>query len=351
MAGRFATGTLQRADLQVEKVRAMTILGIETSCDETAAALVVDGRTVLSNVCATSQPLHQKTGGIVPEVAAREQIKCILPVVAEALGDYQPSDVDALAVTVTPGLIGSLLVGVAAARTLAWLWEKPLVPVDHLMAHLYSAWLEREPEFPLVALVVSGGHTELYLMSGHDQLRRLGGTRDDAAGEAFDKVARILGLGYPGGPEIARLAGEVSSTKDQVPKIKLPRPLINSDDLDFSFSGLKTAVVREVKMAGGMTDGLRSQIATEFQEAATDVLVAKTLKAARQFGVKSTIIGGGVAVNQRLREKFQKSAGKLEVLFPRPRYCTDNAAMVAAAAFWRYHPVAWEEVRAFMLVR
>jgi len=325
----------------------MIILGIETSCDETGVAVVKDGTQVLSNVVASSEELHQKTGGIVPEVAAREQVRCLLPVLQEALdaalgkGDLkeQMAELSSVAVTVGPGLIGSLVVGVQAARTLAWYWQKPLVPVNHLVAHLYGNWLTEagsQTSFPAVALVVSGGHTELVLMKGHGQLTWLGGTLDDAAGEAFDKVARLLGFGYPGGPAISREAEKYEGQE----KDFLPRPLLHSGDFNFSFSGLKTAVMREV--------GRRSVegLAWEFQEAVTEILVGKALRAAAQVGAKSVLLAGGVAANQRLRDKLGESAGKVRVYVPPISFCTDNAAMVASAAHFNYSPCPWEQVSA-----
>lgn len=304
----------------------MKILGIETSCDETAAAIVQDGTKIISNVIASSQNIHAKYGGIIPENAAREQVKSIIPVIKEAL----VTDIDAIAVTVGPGLIGSLLVGVETAKTLALVWKKPIIPVNHLVGHIYANWLTKKtPEFPAIVLIVSGGHTELVLMKGHGQFKLIGGTRDDAAGECFDKCARILNLGYPGGPAI-----EKAAVKNNL--CKLPRPMINQKNYDFSFSGLKTAVMNLSR-----TQNLEpSHLAFELQEAITDVLVKKTLKAAEEFKVKNILLAGGVAANKRLREKLPSA------LAPDFKFCTDNAAYIASAAYFNFNPVSWEKISA-----
>lgn len=346
----------------------MVILGIETSCDETAAAVVQDGTKILSNVVASSVELHQKTGGIIPEVAAREQLKCMIPVINEAIkqsSNITISNIDALAVTIGPGLIGSLLVGVETARTLAYVWKKPIIPVNHLQAHLYANWLtavdgrrkaeDGLPEFPAVGLVVSGGHTDLVLIKDHGQIKWLGGTRDDAAGECFDKAARVLGLGYPGGPAIAAYAAKQLAIKqDRNLIINLPRPMIDDDNFDFSFSGLKTSVVNLVKKQKVIDV---PALAYEIQEAITDVLVAKTLRAAQKYQVKSILLAGGVAANKRLREKFisqllQSNKLCLSILHspfqfwcPPPKLCTDNAAYIAACAYSNYQPVPWEKIK------
>ncbi len=328
----------------------MIILGIETSCDETGAAIIKDGTKILSNVVASSQELHIKTGGIIPEKAAREQVKSIIPVIDEALQQARvsPQDLDALAVTYGPGLIGSLLVGVETAKTLSFVWQKPLVPVNHLLAHVYANWLSAQlPKFPIVVLIVSGGHTELILMQDHGQYEWLGGTRDDAAGEAFDKIARLLNLGYPGGPAIAA-AAEKFAIGHRPYAIRLPRPMIGSGDFDFSFSGLKTAVLREVKKLKKDETEPIAFLAFETQEAITDVLVQKTLEAARQKDVKNICLAGGVAANQHLREKFLWKLGALKMdikLFvPPPSFCTDNAAAIASCAFFNYSPMRRDKI-------
>lgn len=315
----------------------MRFLGIETSCDETAAAVVEKGTKILSNVVASSVELHQKTGGIIPEVAAREQVKCIIPVVEEALGKTK---VEALAVTVGPGLIGSLLVGVETAKTLAYIWKKPIVPVNHLQAHLYANWLEgKKPQFPAIGLVISGGHTDLVLMKNHGQIKWLGGTRDDAAGECFDKTARLLGLPYPGGPEIAKLA-----EKGNPQAYTLPRPMIEQENLDFSFSGLKTAVINLEKKEKKIK---KANMAAGIQQAIAEVVVAKTMKAAEEYKVKSVLLAGGVAANQQLRKQMQAQIGHRAKLFvPSPKLCTDNAAYIASNVFFNYQPVSWQKIAA-----
>jgi len=331
----------------------MRILAIETSCDETAAAVVQNGVNLLGSSVASSEELHQKTGGIVPEVAAREQVRSIIPVINEALGQVTSlaSDfsnlVDAIAVTSGPGLLGSLLIGVETAKTLAFAWQKPLVAVNHLVGHVYGNFVENaellaKDIFPAVVLVVSGGHTDLILMNNHRDFRWLGGTLDDAAGEAFDKAARILGLGYPGGPAISTAAGERPLGAPS--QNKLPRPVINEPHFDFSFSGLKTALGTLVKQSPTLTSNEVSGLALEFQEAVTDCLVTKTIKAARSFAAKSILLAGGVAANKRLREKLGKSAGNIPVFFPEFRFCTDNAAMIGSAAFFNQKFVSWENL-------
>lgn len=340
----------------------MRILGIETSCDETAAALIQDGVKILSNVVASSVELHKKTGGIIPEVAAREQAKCMIPVLQEALqaAKCKIEDLDAIAVTVGPGLIGSLLVGVETAKTLALVWEKPIIPINHLQAHLYANWLNSQsarqlgnrqrsvtskiPKFPAVGLVVSGGHTDLVLIKDHGEIKWLGGTRDDAAGECFDKTARVLGLGYPGGPEIARLA-----QKGDPKTYHLPRPMAGQKNFDFSFSGLKTAVINLIKSEATILDR-KADLAASIQEAIADVLVKKTIKAALKHKVKSILLAGGVAANQCLREKFNSQSSILNSQFklyiPAPALCTDNASYIASCAYYNYRPTPWEKITA-----
>jgi len=389
----------------------MIILGIETSCDETGAAIIRNGTEILSNVVASSQNLHEKTGGIIPEAAAREQIKCILPVInaavkqstdqpikqenkkgsmALSLNSFISSHVDAIAVTAGPGLIGSLLVGVETAKTIAYVTRKPIIPINHIFAHIYANFLQfvipseveessnfrniEDPstppyliggsvgmtkkkqnsfnsvKFPAIALVASGGHTELFYMKDYRKIKWLGGTRDDAAGEAFDKTARLLNLGFPGGPAIAAEAAKFQNSKF---KIRLPRPMIDSDDLNFSFSGLKTAVIREInklKTFKKLSGDAIQQLAFEIQEAITDVLVHKTLQAAKQYQAASILLGGGVAANRRLREKFKFQIEnlklKIDLFIPPPHLCTDNAASVASYAYYNFRPVPWKETQA-----
>lgn len=331
----------------------MIILGIETSCDETAASVLNINKSnnkveLLSNVIATSLLLHAKTGGIIPEIAAREQAKFIIPVIEEAikvLKDPQ-KEIDAIAVTVGPGLIGSLLVGVETARTFGYIWNKPIIPVNHLFGHIYANFIgENTIEFPAIALIVSGGHTDLVLMKNHRDITWLGGTRDDAAGEAFDKTGRLLNLPYPAGPQIEELAKNV---REDI--YHFPRPLVGSDDFDFSFSGLKTAVLREIQKDKKMDSERVANICYSLQEAIFDLLIKKTFKAANKFGVKSILLGGGVTANQTLRKRFeseiinQKSLIKLFV--PDKKLCTDNAAMIAAAAYFNHEAVDWRKVSA-----
>lgn len=389
----------------------MIILGIETSCDETAAAVLKKENnrvTILSNVVASSAKLQAKYGGVIPEQAAREQIKSIIPVIKEALTQAgltshpefisgsnrfrnkfgmtkrvlpDTPGIDAIAVTYGPGLIGSLLVGVETAKVLAAVWNKPLIPVNHLLGHFYANWITQTPTFPCLGLLVSGGHTDLILFKDHGKYEYLGGTRDDAAGECFDKCARLLNLPYPGGPAIAKL-----SQKGNPDAFTLPRPMIDSKDLDFSFSGLKTAVsnllkeakFESVKAIGEVSnliktrgdgekgipahdrserqrvrtyDGTSSRqdpefitnLATSIEQAIVDVLVVKTIKAAQTYNIDQIIVAGGVAANQKLHESLSRATFKInpsiKLFIPPPVLCTDNAAMIASAAFFNYLPV------------
>jgi len=327
------------------------LLAIESSCDETGIALVEGGSRILSNVVASQVALHAPSGGIVPEVAARAHLRWILPVLDEAWAGAGASwdDVGAVAVTRGPGLAGSLLVGINVAKTLAWVHDKPLIGVNHLEGHLYAAWLRdpgqpdgEAPQFPLVALVVSGGHTFLVEMPDHLTYRLLGQTVDDAAGEAFDKVGRLLGLEYPGGPAIQRAAGGASRHDSVFPRAWL------GDSYDFSFSGLKTAARRTVEAARADA-GLRepeeqlphvevAELAWGFQEAVVDVLATKTIRAARAAGARSIVLGGGVAANAALRARLAAEAEALGVplIVPRPGLCTDNGAMIGAAGARRF---------------
>ncbi len=310
---------------------AATILGIESSCDETAAAVVVGAQSVLSSVVSSQVDLHARYGGVVPEIASRAHVELLTPVVAQAVVEagIENDQIEAVAATTGPGLIGSLLVGVSAAKALALVWDVPFVSVNHLEAHLYASFLE-EPdlEMPLVVLLVSGGHTMLVLMTGHGRYEVLGSTLDDAAGEAFDKVARYLGLGYPGGPAIDALAMEGDPEA-----IRFPRALQN-DGLNFSFSGLKTAVVNHVRKN---PDASTADVAASFQAAVVDVLVAKARTAAQDVGAKGLCLAGGVAANSQLRETLLDVcvSDGMRGFLPSRSMCTDNAAMVAAAGWWR----------------
>ncbi len=307
------------------------VLGIETSCDETAAAVVVDGREVRANVVSSQVDLHARYGGVVPEIAGRAHESLITPVVAEALVEAGIADeeIDVVAATHGPGLIGSLLIGVAAAKALALAWDKPFIGINHLEAHLYAALLE-EPdlEFPLVVLLVSGGHTMLISFEDHGRYRLLGSTLDDAAGEAFDKVARYLGLGYPGGPAIDRIA------MDGDPEaVRFPRALYN-EGYDFSFSGLKTSVVNHVRKN---PEADTADVSASFLAAVVDVLVHKARRAAHDVGANGICLAGGVAANSLLREATLDLCTEdgLHAFLPSRSMCTDNAAMVAAVAWWR----------------
>lgn len=307
------------------------ILGIETSCDETAAAVVLGGNDILSSVVSSQIDIHARFGGVVPEVASRAHLESIIPVIQEAVhsAGIDPSRIDAVAATVGPGLIGALLVGVSAAKALALVWDKPFVGVNHMEAHLYAGLLDDPTlEFPLVVLLVSGGHTMLVEMIGHGTYRLLGRTIDDAAGEAYDKVARYLDLGYPGGPAIDA-AAELGNPE----AINFPRAMMH-DGLNFSFSGLKTSVINYVRKNPDVSN---VDVAASFQAAVVDVLVAKTIMAAQQVGAVGVVLGGGVAANSRLRAQLQ-SQGQLNgfrVAVPSRAMCTDNAAMIAAAAWHR----------------
>ena len=306
----------------------MRVLAIESSCDETAAAVIEDGRTARSSVVASQVDLHAKYGGVVPEVASRHHLRKIVPVISEALDDAGCTldEIDAVAGTRGPGLAGSLLVGYNAAKAIAFGRELPFIGINHLEGHIYANWLVEgpEPEFPALCLVVSGGHTDLVLMRSHGQYERLGGTRDDAAGEAFDKVGRLLGLPFPGGPHVAKAALEGGPSK-----LQLPRAWMHGT-FDFSFSGLKTAALHVVR------DGQYSvpEIAWEFQEAVVDVLAGKTTRLAREMGAKNVLVAGGVAANTRLREELQRRC-PVPVRIPPPKFCTDNAAMIGAVAGFR----------------
>ncbi len=347
----------------------MNILGIETSCDETAAAVVVDGVQVLSNVIASQFDLHAKYGGVVPEIASRAHIERLDAVIEEALAAARivgptgsaraevrgspdsrgiaqadascSGGVDAIAVTHRPGLVGALIIGVTAAKALAWAWKKPLIGVDHIRAHAYSPAIGLEkPPWPAVGLIVSGGHTSLFRIESPTEINLLGATTDDAAGEAFDKVATVLGLPYPGGPMIEKLA------RDGDPRaVDFPRTMLGPDSLDFSFSGIKTAVLYHVHGPGKVSGGLEklsprqiADVAASFQQAVVDVLVRKTMLAVARTGIKTVVLGGGVAANKALRSALESACGERRLaFFAAPMaYCTDNAAMIAALGYHLY---------------
>lgn len=349
----------------------MNILAIETSCDETSAAIVQGdgmGVKIISSIVSSQINIHKKYGGVVPEVAARNHIKNIIPVVNKAIGkafylhsekkkqkniNYSQigrKEIGLIAVTSGPGLVSSLLIGAQTADALAYTWKKPFITINHIEGHIYANWLRHSrsielPKFPSLCLVVSGGHTQLVLMRNHHSYKTIGQTRDDAAGEAFDKVAQILGIGYPGGPIISKLAQ--SSESEYKEKFHLPRPMMNNNDFDFSFSGLKTAVLYLVNdLKKNISDDFNSlpksivaEICKEFQQAVIDVLIAKTIKAAKAFKVKSILLAGGVSANYELRkqlgEKVKTDLSNVSSYIPEQDFCTDNAAMIGAAAYYR----------------
>jgi N6-L-threonylcarbamoyladenine synthase len=323
----------------------MRVLGIETSCDETAAAVVTERGEVLSDVVRSQVALHAPYGGVVPEVAARDHALAVVPVVREALGraGVEVAELDGIAVTSRPGLAGALLVGLQTAKGMAWGAEKPLVGVDHLVGHLLAVFLRRgdeeaaaPPEFPYVALLASGGHTAIYRVDGPglSQIRELGATRDDAAGEAFDKVAKLLGLGYPGGPVVDRLSasGDAEKAREAV-----PAPMARKDSLEFSFSGIKTAVARYVARNGRPEGQALSDLCAAFQKAVVDALVQKTVRAARAEGLERVVLAGGVAANRGLRKVMGEVCARrgIGVFIPPFASCTDNGAMIAYAGAQR----------------
>ena len=326
--------------------KTINILGIETSCDETAAAVVTDGRIVKSSVVASQNKLHEKYGGVVPEIASRAHIEKIYPVIKEAMeqSNVTKDDIDAIAVANQPGLTIALVVGVTAAKTLSFAWDKPLIAVDHLHAHLQSAIMSEENvELPAAALIVSGGHTSLYDYHSPLEPKLLGSTTDDAAGEAFDKVATILKLPYPGGPSI-----EMAAALGNPKAVKFPRSMLGRESLDFSFSGIKTAVLyhcrgQDMKGENKVESMSRLQIAdiaASFQAAVIDVLVKKTKRAAKKIGAKTILLGGGVAANSSLRTALQEmcdsSAPPIKLLVAPKQYCTDNAVMVASLGYYKF---------------
>jgi N6-L-threonylcarbamoyladenine synthase len=343
----------------------MKILAIESSCDETAAAIVSKNPKeehvkILSNVVASSLVLHSKTGGVIPNIAAREQLKAIIPVIEQAIEDskLKIEDLDAIAVTQGPGLIGSLLIGVETAKTLAYLWNKPIIPVNHLFGHIYANFIGEiknlklkiknyaaKIKFPLIVLLVSGGHTDLLYMEKHGSIKWLGGTRDDAAGEAFDKIGRLLSLPYPAGPVIESIAKDANDKA-----FNFPRPMIGSKDFDFSFSGLKAAVWREVMKTKNMGEKTKADIAASVQKSIIDVLIRKTLKAAKKYNVKSVLLSGGVAANQKLRDEFKLKIKneklKIKIFAPQKSMCTDNAAMIGTYAAFHPEKVPWDKATA-----
>lgn len=312
----------------------LKVLGIETSCDETAAAVVADGRSIMSNVISSQIDVHRKYGGVVPEIASRKHVESILPVVVEAMdrAGVSADDIGGVAVTSGPGLAGALLVGVSFAKAFAFSRGLPLVGVNHLEGHMYANWLvEPDMSFPVVCLIVSGGHTDLVLVKEHGVFQLVGRTRDDAAGEAFDKAARVMGLGYPGGPSI-----QAAAEAGVAGMIRLPRSYLEEGSRDFSFSGLKTAVVHAMERSD--REWSVADLAAEFQEAVAEVLVSKTLSLAVDTGVGRIAIAGGVAANAVLRNRMSAAAAAagIRLTVPPPELCTDNAAMVATAGYYKF---------------
>lgn len=311
----------------------MIVMGVESSCDETAVAIIRDAKEVLANVVLSQIDIHKQFGGVVPEIASRHHVASVTLVFDEALrkANIKPSDIDLVAVTEGPGLIGSLLVGINAAKAFAFAHNIPIIGVNHLAGHIYANAIENEMQFPLVSLLVSGGHTELILMRGHNQFECLGQTLDDAVGEAYDKVARTVGIPYPGGPGIDKKAALGNDTYN------LPRVYLDKDQFDFSFSGIKSAVINLVHNAHQRGEEINVfDLCTSFQEAVTDVLVYKTKHAAIKYNAKMVIIAGGVAANKRLRSKLMEAIDFVPVCMPSFKYCTDNAAMIAALGYYQY---------------
>lgn len=318
----------------------MVVLGIETSCDETGIALLNDRADVLAQAVHSQVDMHRAYGGVVPELASRDHIRRVLPLLTDCLdrAGLTKRDIDAIAVTVGPGLAGALLVGASIGYTLGYALRKPVIGVHHLEGHLLSPLLAKPaPAFPFVALLVSGGHTQLMRVDGVGDYALLGETLDDAAGEAFDKTAQLLGLGYPGGPAVSRLAD--FGTPDGPP---FPRPMLHSGDLNFSFSGLKTAVLTRVRGLANVCEQARADIARSFVDAAVDVLVAKSLEALRQTGLTTLVVAGGVGANRQLRERLAEAAQRrqFQLFFPPPDLCTDNGAMIALAGVLRLRQLA-----------
>lgn len=314
----------------------MIILGIESTCDETGVAVVKNGTRVLSSALATSVLELAKYGGVVPEIAAREQLKFIIPSLSSVLKSVPVEKIDAIAVSYGPGLVGSLLVGVETAKSLAIVWNIPLIPVNHLSAHIYSNWIEsgQLPKFPLIGLVISGGHTDLVYMKKHGDFKLIGSTLDDAAGEAFDKVARFLGLPYPGGPQIEKFAKMYKGTKSGV---VFPRSMLASKDLNFSFSGVKTAVVQYIEKYNiELTHNAICEISYQFEQAVVDSVAVKVKRAVSEYGANSLVVGGGVSANNKLRESLLAFGveNQVQVYFPKKEFSVDNGAMIASAAFF-----------------
>lgn len=312
----------------------INILGIESSCDETSASIVCDGTKEIATVVSSQIDIHKEYGGVVPEIASREHVKNITIVLEECLAkaNMKMEDIDAIAITYGPGLIGSLLIGMEAAKTLSFLFQKPLIPVHHIAGHIYANSLVSEMKFPLIALVISGGHTELIYMKDHYSFEKLGGTLDDAVGECYDKVARVLGVPYPGGPKVDQMAHQGT------PSYSLPIPL-QDDSYNFSFSGLKSAVINLVHNEEQRGNKIKAEdLAASFQNVVVESITSKTMKALNDYHVRQLIVAGGVAANRGIREKIKAlcEENHIEYSFPPIEYCTDNAAMIAAAGYFAY---------------
>ncbi|NQV00487.1 MAG: tRNA (adenosine(37)-N6)-threonylcarbamoyltransferase complex transferase subunit TsaD [Parcubacteria group bacterium] len=329
----------------------MLILAIETSCDETSVAILKDGKKLLSNIVYSQEKMHAEFGGIVPEIAARKHIETVIPTIDKALikANVKLNKIDYIAITNGPGLITSLMIGIDTAKSLSFALKIPIIPIHHTESHIYSNFIENSKiEFPALALVVSGGHTNLILMKDHGKYEEIGSTRDDAAGEAFDKVAKLLNIGYPGGPIISQRA-DIGNSR----AYSFPRPMIDSPDFDFSFSGLKTDVFRLVqKKKNKFTPQEINNICASFQMAVVDVLVSKTIKAAEKNSIKSVLLAGGVSANKLLRRKLKSAVSQelenTEFYYPDFQYCTDNAAMVAQAAYFHVlnkNYTTWDKVK------
>ncbi|MBN2876555.1 MAG: tRNA (adenosine(37)-N6)-threonylcarbamoyltransferase complex transferase subunit TsaD [Bacilli bacterium] len=311
----------------------MYVLGVETSCDETSVSVTLNGKEVLSNVVLSQIDIHKEYGGVVPEIASREHIKGITYVFDQAVksANLTYEDIDLIAVTEGPGLIGSLLIGVNAAKVISLNYQIPIIGVHHITGHIYASNIEQDMQFPLIALVVSGGHTELILMKEHFSFEKLGETQDDAVGEAYDKVARVLGLPYPGGPIVDKLSRQGEE------EYHFPRPMIDSGDFNFSFSGLKSHVINLTHNMKQRNETINVEnFCRSFQEAVTDVLVSKTIQAKEQYSVKQIVVAGGVAANSGLRDKMKQNITDIPVYFPKMAYCTDNAAMISIAGYFKY---------------
>ncbi len=339
----------------------MKILAIETSCDETASSVLTTSQNkikIKSNIISSQVKLHAQWGGVVPNLAAREHTKNIIPVISKSLetANISKNDLDLLAVTYAPGLIPALLSGVSASKSLAYSWHKPLLGIHHIEGHIYANWIENpDIQFPALALVVSGGHTQLVVMQKHCQYKIVGQTQDDAVGEAFDKVARILGLGYPGGPIISERAQIFQDTQKEN-NITLPQPMYNSGDLNFSFSGIKTATLylvnnyrkeNDLKKDDLLPQNFIDSVAHAFQKATVEILTKKTIRAIKEYNIKSTLLAGGVSANRQLRDNLRKTLQtdfpNVQFYAPSMEYCLDNAAMIATAAFYRYQILSQKE--------